>query len=132
MQSQMSFYCRIQTNNFKVKYDSLAVYISDFTTFFNPYFAEAYFYQYSFWKKWNRRINQEVLNAVLNMLCFLLAWNYFSQANKLPSLLYQGRSADSKIDSKFSRSSHRRCSVKKGVLKISQISQENTCVRVSF
>ena len=94
MQSQISFYCRIQTNDFKVKYDSLAVYISDFTTFFNPYFAEAYFYQYSFWKKLNHRINQEVLNAVLNMLCFLLAWNYFSQANKLPSLLFQRQSAD--------------------------------------
>ena len=83
-------------------------------------------------KKLNRGINLEVLNAVLNMPCFLLAWNYLSQANKLPSLLYQRRGADSKIDSKFSRSSHRRCSVKKGVLKISQISQENTCVRVSF
>ena len=30
------------------------------------------------------------------------------------------------------RSSHQRCSVKKGVLKISQNSQENTCVRGSF
>ena len=30
------------------------------------------------------------------------------------------------------RSSHRRCSVKKVFLKISQNSQENTCVRVSF
>ena len=32
----------------------------------------------------------------------------------------------------ISRSSHRRCSVKKVFLKISQISQESTCVRVSF
>ena len=79
-------------------------------------------------KKLNRGINLEVLN----MPRFLLAWNYLSQVNTLPSLLYQRRGADSKIDSKFSRSSHRRCSVKKGVLKISQISQENTCVRVSF
>ena len=117
MQSQMSFYCLMQRNDFRVKYDSLAVYISDFTTFFNPHFAEAYFYQYSFCKKLNHRINQEVLNAVLNIP---LAWNYFSQANKLPSLLFQRQSADSKIDSKFSRSSHRRCSVKKGVLKIWQ------------
>ena len=70
------------------------------------------------WKKLNRGINLEVLN----MPCFLLAWNYLSQANKLPSLLYQRRGADSKIDSKFSRSSHQRCSVKEGVLKISQIS----------
>ena len=30
------------------------------------------------------------------------------------------------------RRSHRRCSVKKGVFKISQISRENTCVGVSF
>ena len=30
------------------------------------------------------------------------------------------------------RSSHQRCSVKKGVLKISQNSQENTCARGSF
>ena len=30
------------------------------------------------------------------------------------------------------KSSHRRCSFKKGVLKISQNSQENTCARVSF
>ena len=32
----------------------------------------------------------------------------------------------------ISRSSHRKCSVKKVFLKISQISQESTCVRVSF
>ena len=30
------------------------------------------------------------------------------------------------------RSSHRRCAIKKGVLKISQNSLENTCARVSF
>ena len=33
---------------------------------------------------------------------------------------------------KSSRSSHRRCSIKKLVLKISQYSQENNCVGVSF
>ena len=32
----------------------------------------------------------------------------------------------------ISRISHGRCSLKKGVLKFSQISQENTCVGVSF
>ena len=33
----------------------------------------------------------------------------------------------------YCRSNHqKRCSVKKGAVKISQISQENTCVRVSF
>ena len=61
----------------------------------------------------------------LNMPCFLLAWKYLSQVNKLPSLSYQRRGADSKIDSKFSTSSHRRSSVKKGVLKF------HTCVKVS-
>ena len=66
------------------------------------------------------------------MPCFPLAWKYVSQAKKLPPLSYQRRGGDSKIDSKFSRSSHRRGSVKKGVLKISQISQESTSVRVSF
>ena len=30
------------------------------------------------------------------------------------------------------RGSHQRCSVKKGILKISQNSQENTCATVSF
>ena len=34
--------------------------------------------------------------------------------------------------SRSDSSSHRRCSVKIGVLKISQNSQENTCTRVSF
>ena len=32
----------------------------------------------------------------------------------------------------YYRSSHRRCSIKKGFLKISQYSQESTCVGVSF
>ena len=36
------------------------------------------------------------------------------------------------FEGKVCRSSHRRCSVKKMILKISQISQENTCVWVSF
>ena len=36
------------------------------------------------------------------------------------------------ITQKLNRSSHRRCSIKKLFLKISQNSQENTCPRVSF
>ena len=80
------------------------------------------------WKKLNRRISLEVLN----MSCFLLDWKYHSHVNKLPSLLYQRRGADSKIDSKFFRSSHRRGSVKKDVFKILQISLKNASVRVSF
>ena len=45
------------------------------------------------------------------------------------------RTRNNSVFGHFSRSdscSHRRCSVKIGVLKISQNSQENTCTRVSF
>ena len=53
-------------------------------------------------KKLNRGINLEVLN----MPCFLLAWKYLSQANKLQSLLYQRRGVDSKIH--FLKNDHAR------------------------
>ena len=52
------------------------------------------------------------------------------------SLLLQCRKNIAKTFKKcfraFFRSSHRRCSIRKGVLEISQNSQENTCARVSF
>ena len=46
----------------------------------------------------------------------------------------QSKACDGKYELRIrvSRSNHRRYSVKKGALKISQISQENTCVGVSF
>ena len=37
-----------------------------------------------------------------------------------------------RLESNFTRGSHRRSSIKKMFLKISQYSQENTCARVSF
>ena len=39
---------------------------------------------------------------------------------------------DTALWTPFFRSSHQRCSIKKGVLRILQNSQENTCVRVNF
>ena len=74
-------------------------------------------------------------------LLFLLLFWLFSQRRHISPMQYlrsdKGavtfyRSSHSQIFFKICRSSHRRCSIKKVFLRISQNSQEKTCARVSF
>ena len=55
-----------------------------------------------------------------------------SKYEYLPAYMIKVTRATKKKGTKKNRSSHRRCSIKKLFLKISQNSQENTCARVSF